>query len=171
MSDPFKHRRGTITGLPFLYTNFKKTNMIKVYEAIKQNSARLCTTYCGILLELNFVNGNQILGRNAELMTNNRFVQDAIEHDKRFGLSIRLKRTYPEPSDKAAKPLARAAKTVQKKSTEKAEEDVKKAEEVASVTNTNDAIAYFLERGESPEGDLDIEALKKKYNVSFPNLK
>lgn len=140
--------------------------MIKVYEAIKQNSALLCTTYCGILLKLNFVNGNQILGRNAELRTNNRFVQDAIEHDPRFGLAIRLKRSYPEPSDKQE---VKPAKPV--KGSVQAVSDQPTVEEVKSVKTLNDALTYFLSRGESPDDEPDIEALKKKYNVTFPNLK
>lgn len=139
--------------------------MIKVYEAIKQNSARLCTTYCGILVELNFVNGNQILGRNAELHTNNKFVQDAIEHDRRFGLTLRLKRTYAEPSDPVTKPAVKTLKSVPRKI------KTDQPEEVDSIKDANGAIAYFLAKGEAPDEELDIEALKKKYNVSFPNLK
>lgn len=145
--------------------------MIKIYEAVKQNSARLCTTWCGTLLELNFINGNQLLGRNAELTTSNKFVQDAIEHDRRFGTAIRLKRVFKESSD-MAQPSANAGKPAESKRGMKKPADAGSgAEAVESVKNANDAISYFLGRGEPADGDLDIGELKKKYNVTFPNMK
>lgn len=145
--------------------------MLKIYEAVKQNSARLCTTWCGTLLELHFINGNQLLGRNAELVTSNRFVQDAIEHDKRFGTAIRLKRVFSEPGD-TEQPAADAGKPAESRQGKKKTADRKSGPEVVeSVKNANDAIAYFLGRGEPADGDLDIGELKKKYDVTFPNMK
>lgn len=141
--------------------------MLKIYEAVGQNSARLCTTWCGTLLELNFINGNRLLGRNAELATSNRFVQDAIEHDRRFGTAIRLRRSFAEAGD-AADAAPGDAKAPAGRRTRKS---VDAAEAVESVRNANDAISYFLGRGEPADSGADIEGLKRKYNVTFPNMK
>lgn len=148
--------------------------MIKVYEAVRQNAARLVTNYCGVCVELNFINGNLFRGKNAELTTNDKFIQDAIEQDPRFGVSIRLAHTYDEPSDtmkdaakkdNPPKKLAKAEK--EKKRTVEADT----AKDIEGVTDINGVIAFFEEKGESVSSRDDIDALKEKYNVNFPNLK
>lgn len=150
--------------------------MIKVYEAVRQNAARLVTNYCGVCVELNFINGNLFRGKNAELTTNDKFIQDAIEQDPRFGVSIRLAHTYEEPSDtikdsakkdNPTKKLTKAEK--EKKYGKPVEPDT--AKDITGVTDINGVIAFFEEKGESVSSRDDIEALKEKYNVNFPNLK
>lgn len=119
-------------------------------------------------MELNFINGNRLLGRNAELATSNRFVQDAIEHDRRFGTAIRLRRSFAEAGDAAADAAPGDAKAPAGRRTRKSADA---AEAVESVRNANDAISYFLGRGEPADSGADIEGLKRKYNVTFPNMK
>ncbi|WP_300877901.1 hypothetical protein [uncultured Bacteroides sp.] len=149
--------------------------MIKVYEAIRMNSSRLITSYLGVKVELNFKNGNLLRGVNANLVTSDRFVQDAIENDSRFGVTIRLKSSYPESSDEKesiAKEKEKARRQSRSSSTREqrqaAKEEVNSVEEVKSI---NDVISYFTSLGETVEDEAQIEELKAKYKVKFPNLK
>lgn len=147
---------------PSILLIHKQTNyMIKVYEAIRLNSARLITQYLNVSIELNFINGNTLQGKNAELITNNKFIQDAIEHDSRYGVTIRLKRTYQEELDSEEK-----TKTKKQK-----KQNVDGSKVISEVKNINDAISYFISKGEMVADDSDIEKLKEKYHVTFPNLK
>ena len=63
--------------------------MKKMYEINGLNAARLVFNYRGSQIVANFQGGNRQLGRNARLVTSNILVQEAIEHDPRFGTSIR----------------------------------------------------------------------------------
>lgn len=153
--------------------------MIKVYEAVRQNAARLVTKYCGVCVELNFINGNLFRGRNAELSTNDKFIQDAIENDPRFGVSIRLAHTYAEPSDTAGRVLPGGKVDMPAKKDNQPKRARRKAadtenydmEQVEEVTDINGVIAFFERKGEQVSSEEDIEALKEKYNVVFPNIK
>lgn len=156
--------------------------MIKEYEYIGKQSAVLHLNYFGIDLKVEFTNGNTARSRGAEFSTNDRFVQDAIEHDFRFGGSIKLKCTYPEVSDKKPEQVTkntrdekgrgrRSGKGAADKNNSKDGEDDQQVQVVESCKNMNDVVKFFTDKGEKPEGDEDIKALMEKYNVSFPNVK
>ena len=63
--------------------------MNKIYEIQGLASARLIFNYQGTQVTAHFQGGNRHLGRNARLVTDNIIVQQAIEHDSRFGTSIK----------------------------------------------------------------------------------
>lgn len=156
--------------------------MIKIYEAIKQNSARLVTTWCNVAVTLNFVDGNVYQGKGAQLVTNDRFVQDAIEHDPRFGVTIKLKKRMAEESDnvEAEKTQNTNKKDAAQNTSDKAQKGKGKkgaakdipsgAEAIESVKTMNDAMDYFAEKGELLESAEGLSELCGKYGVAFPNL-
>lgn len=161
----------------------------KRYELPGMDNCMLALTYLRLLVNVEFKNGNAANGVPASYSTDNKFVQDAIENDRRFKVGrIRLVNTTVIEDDKPkAAPKAEAAeqeepqpRRVQRPKTpfipkeEKKEEAAPKAEayeEVKSVKNVNDAIAYFQEKGEIFSSDEELAALKDKYKVTFPNLK
>ena len=143
----------------------KKTMSLKVYEMIGRDACKIRTVYCGVPINMEFKGGSFANKRNASLSTSNKFVQDAIESDPRFGTLIRL--THEDGQKVTAKPSA----TAQAKSPRVTRPSSKKTASVESVRNVNDAIDYFASKGEKVTGEDMIEALKEKYNVTFPNLK
>ena len=62
--------------------------MNKIYEIKGLASARLIFNYQGVQITAHFHGGNWYLGRNARFVTSNILVQQAIEHDPRFGNTI-----------------------------------------------------------------------------------
>lgn len=147
--------------------------MIKVYEVLRMNNARLFTSFMGVKLELNFKNGNLLRGINGNLVTSDRFVQDAIENDPRFGVTIRLKSSYPESEEeKTSIAEEKSGKHSSKTSAAQKERIAKNAvKSVDTVKSMNDVIDYFTSLGETVESEEQIEELKEKYKVKFPNLK
>lgn len=147
--------------------------MIKVYEVLRMNNARLFTSFMGVKLELNFKNGNLLRGINGNLVTSDRFVQDAIENDHRFGVTIRLKSSYPESEEeKTSIAEEKSGKHSSKTSAAQKERISKNAvKSVDTVKSMNDVIDYFTSLGETVESEEQIEELKEKYKVKFPNLK
>lgn len=124
--------------------------MIKIYEAVRQNRARLVFNYCNCTIKPDFINGNTSIGRNAEYRTNNPFIQDAIEKDPRFGVTIRLKGVIKEEGDDVPQPQAKpAAKAATKAKTKK------QAEESKTFKNEADAL-YYLEQN----FDIDVTGLE-----------
>ena len=62
--------------------------MNRIYEIKGLAAARLIFNYQGTQVTAYFQGGNRQLGRNARLVTSNILVQQAIEHDPRFGNTI-----------------------------------------------------------------------------------
>lgn len=131
----------------------------KTYELVGKDNCMLRTVYCGTRVSMEFKGGNFINGKNALLRTSNPFVQDAIEHDSRFGSSIRLVSSFESGNDTAA-PVKGGSAPVSKK-----------AKEVRSVKNVNDAIDYLAKMGYKVESDEMLGELMEKLNVSFPNMR
>jgi len=128
--------------------------MKKIYILDNNMSAcKISTVYCGVTVNMEFKGGNPMSGMKASLCTDNPFAQDAIEHDPRFGSEIKLHKTFSGGEKERLPP------------------EKPNAKKVAKIKNTNDAISYFTELGETVESDEDIAALCEKYNVEFPNLK
>lgn len=128
--------------------------MKKVYEIKGKDSCRVKVVYCGASVVVDFTNGAVIHGRNARYITDNKFVQDAIESDPRFGSLIICAEVYGAPEVKA-----------------KESAPIRNVKAVKSVKNTNDAIDWFASKGEVFTNKEELDALCEKYGVEFPNLK
>lgn len=166
----------------------------KRYELLGMNSCKMNFNFCRIPVTVTFANGNIANHVNASYTTDNKFIQDAIEDDKRFKAgTIRLVQSNvigdegPKPAEKKEpKPEqtqgrivrpAPAAPSPAKDATGKGKADKKEDNAsdaytaVDSVKDVNDAIAFFSEKGEEFSTDEELAALKDKYKVTFPNFK
>lgn len=146
----------------------------KIYELVSMDACRITTVYCGIKIHAEFRNGNYMNRRKATLITTNPFVQDALEKDPRFGKSYKLAATYEIEEGKTEpvndrKPTKGSNKGGKKISEQKTEN--KEIKDIESVKNMNDVIDYFISQGEVIGSSDQIDALKEKYHVNFPNLK
>lgn len=153
-------------------------------------NAKFETTYMGVSITLKFNAGFGINGTKVgQLITSNQFVQDAIEHDPRFGSMFILSRVYDnqteEPVDEyelkqvtAAKKKTKTnaqifaenqAKLAKKKSQEA--KGTKQPEAIDTVTTLNDTISFFAEKGEMLKSADQLKELCDKHAVVFPKLK
>lgn len=149
--------------------------MIKIYELIKQNAGRLVTNYCGVSVTLNFDGGNTVMGKNAELVTNSRFIQDAIENDDRFGVTIKLGRKIAEADDNKVPAQVKESKEAAEAEApkKKAQKKVQRAEvaqapqaEIETVfSDVNDAVAFLEEKGEVVETPEQMVEMLAKYGA------
>ena len=144
-------------------------------------------TFLRLEVNVEFKNGNAANNIPASYSTDNKFIQDAIEDDRRFKTGvIRLAQTNVIQEDKPAAPKKPEAvkieeaprRVVRPKSAFIPKEEPKAApaadsdyEAVKTVKTVNDAIAFFQEKGEMFQSDEELAALKDKYKVTFPNLK
>ena len=141
----------------------------KVYELKRKKSAFFQTKYCGVVVDMPFTIGAGSGGEyRSELVVDDRFTQDAIEHDPRFGKEFFLASTFgeddpepeAEPAEEEAEEKPVAKKKAAKKSTKKAA-----AEEVKEFKTLNDAI-YYLEEEKGIDTDVeDIDALLAANNI------
>ena len=153
----------------------------KVYELMGMDSCFISFTYCRMNVSVNFTGGNTANHLNARYITDNPFIQDAIENDKRFQLGkIRIMQSTviedETPEVKQEEKQVEKRRVVRKPSSPIIAEQAAaiasaNLEKVEDVRNINDAIAYFAEKGETISDKKDLAALKKKYNVEFPNFK
>lgn len=128
--------------------------MVKVYEMARFDAMTIRLTYCGQTILATFKGGVNAKVR-ARLTTSDRFVQDALEADPRYGTLYRMLRSYEDfPCYNAAN----------------AEVDTK-PKKITKVKDINGALRFFTEMGASVTGESDLKALMEKYNVEFPNLK
>lgn len=155
----------------------------KVYEIKGMDKCSLSTTYLGVKVNLEFKGGDIMSKKNGTLVTSNPFVQAAIESMPSFGKKIVLRDSYIARStgnpvvsagDDSRKPrLARvkpnAAELRKAKKTNDVVDDGSTI--VEEVKNINDAVSYFMEKGEAVESKEQLEELMQKYNVVFPNMK
>jgi hypothetical protein len=131
--------------------------MRKVYEAKGKDSCRVKLNYCGVGVTINFVNGTVLNGKNAQYITDNQFVQDAIEHDSRFGTFIICTATYGDaPKSDSVSAVSHPSKPTK---------------EVKTVKDMNGVVDWFARKGEAFSNDAELADLCEKYGVSFPNLK
>lgn len=118
----------------------------------RYDGMQLRFAWCGQNVSVEFKGGD---GRHrAKFMTSNLFVQDAIEHDVRYGGLVVLVSAYEDtPEGKK----------------EAVEEKPKRR--ITRVKSINDAMRWLTENGYNPTGEEDLDALMEKANVEFPNLK
>lgn len=129
--------------------------MLKIYELSRFDAMTLRITYCGQVIMASFKGGDQRRNR-ARLVTDSLFVQDALEHDPRFGSLYILKKSY---SDSTKDVEARIAN------------EKTKTRKITKVKSVNDALLYFTQLGANVTGEGDLKTLMEQYNVEFPNLR
>lgn len=129
--------------------------MLKIYEISRFDAMTLRISYCGQVIMASFKGGDQRRNR-ARLVTDSLFVQDALEHDPRFGSLYILKKSY---SDSTKDVEARIAN------------EKTKTRKITKVKSVNDALLYFTQLGANVTGEGDLKTLMEQYNVEFPNLR
>ena len=129
--------------------------MLKIYELSRFDAMTLRISYCGQVIMASFKVGDQRRNR-ARLVTDSLFVQDALEHDPRFGSLYILKKSY---SDSTKDVEARIAN------------EKTKTRKITKVKSVNDALLYFTQLGANVTGEGDLKTLMEQYNVEFPNLR
>lgn len=165
-------------------------NNTKVYELTSLADGLFYTVYCGFRLTLRFTCGFNASGRNkGQLVTSDRFKQDAIEKDERFGKTWRLAKVFEQKEEKKAEPVVETKGTENLNNGEsvtqnkglplrkKGKKDEKTADKpkstrtiVETVTNRNDAAEWFAEKGSVFTTDAELQELMEKFDVDFPNL-
>lgn len=129
--------------------------MLKIYELSRFDAMTLRISYCGQVIMASFKGGDQRRNR-ARLVTDSLFVQDALEHDPRFGSLYIMKKSY---SDSTKDVEARIAN------------EKTKTRKITKVKSVNDALLYFTQLGANVTGEGDLKTLMEQYNVEFPNLR
>lgn len=129
--------------------------MLKIYELSRFDAMTIRISYCGQVIMASFKGGDQRRNR-ARLVTDSLFVQDALEHDPRFGSLYILKKSY---SDSTKDVEARIAN------------EKTKTRKITKVKSVNDALLYFTQLGANVTGEGDLKTLMEQYNVEFPNLR
>lgn len=128
--------------------------MVKVYEMARFDAMTIRLNYCGQTIMATFKGGVNAKVR-ARLTTADRFIQDALEADPRFGTLYKMLRSYEDfPCYKADNAVVD-----------------NKPKKITKVKSVNDALRFFTELGASVTGESDLAALTEKFNVEFPNLK
>lgn len=128
--------------------------MVKVYEMARYDAMTLQVNYCGQTIVVTFKGGNRLTTR-AKFTTASVFVQDAIEHDPRYGTMFKLVSKYedtPAGIEKAAKEAVAPKK-------------------ITKVKTVNDALLFFQKMGVNITQDTNLEDLMAQYNIEFPNLR
>ena len=139
----------------------------KIYRLNKRYAAYFETKYCGVVVPMVFTLGmGSDPEQRAEFITTDRFTQDAVEHDPRFGKAFFLAETYGTPAAETPEEKPTEAKAVAKKSSKK---KAVKATEIASeqkvFATMNDAIYYLEEELGLETTDENLEALMAANNV------
>jgi len=136
-------------------------------------SAVLSTRYCGETIDFEFKNGiSSLNGQRATFTTNDRFVQDAIERDPRFGSMFVLSQVIKD-EEEVAKEAAALEAPVETQSDQPKKSRKKKDDgttQVPEVVTINDAYDYFAAKGIVIDDDEQLEQTMRELNVSFPNL-
>lgn len=129
--------------------------MLKIYELSRFDAMTLRISYCGQIIMASFKGGDQRRNR-ARLVTDSLFVQDALEHDPRFGSLYILKKSYSDSTKDAEARIAN---------------EKTKTRKITKVKSVNDALLYFTQLGANVTGEGDLKTLMEQYNVEFPNLR
>ena len=104
--------------------------MVKVYELSRYDALTVRVIYFGQTLMIPFKGGDGYRNR-ARFTTTDMFVQDALEHDARYGKLFTLVKKYDDTPSSTAK--AAVEKT--------------KPRRVPRVKTVNDALLYFTQLG------------------------
>lgn len=161
--------------------------MIKVYELCGFDSGVYQTEFLGQKITLTFKKLNSMTSE-AQLVSDNPFIQDAIEADERFGnlwfcaqifdndVQARAElnkfsRFNPIPDEPEHKPehkpeVKKEEAPVEEKPKKRAS---RKKKDVAKTTfaNANEAIAYFAEQGVAVTSDEQLKSLLDKNGMTI----
>ena len=144
----------------------------KIYETPGRNYVCLEMQLGGIKTSVEFKNGRVANNINAQFITSNRFLQEMIENDKRFGSMIICKQEIDlgdwdeepaqadtsEPEQKPAAPQKKTSKKVSGKTV---------VEEVRDIT---DAIDWLSKNGKVATTPAQVQKAAAELGVEFPNL-
>lgn len=140
--------------------------MRKIYRLKSMDACKLQTTYCGIKVVLEFKDTMIKSKKEATLSTSNTFIQDAIEHDHRYGKVFLLMASYDDTPKVEVKeeveerPSRRRRDTIKRRTQEEIESQV-------NAMSVNDAIAFFENKGEQVENEEKLAELAEKYGVTI----
>lgn len=105
----------------------------KVYHLTRHTAAFFQTKYCGVIVPLTFAPSAGVDNKSS-LTTTDRFIQDAIENDPRYGTDFYLAETIDDGI----------------------EQEPPKKKPKKRFTNINDAVSYLEELGvDVSNGDID----------------
>ena len=159
--------------------------MKKIYEIKGKQTAQIVVKYFGVERKFLFEGGDIIRANGATYATADRFEQDAIEHDFRFGKIIFIRATYmteAERAEAAAPRKSQEQKPASGNSGSKGNGGSKNSGKnvqptsgdttpVPECKDINDVVEYFAQKGEVASNNEQLRELADKYNVSFPNVK
>ena len=139
--------------------------MRKIYRLKSMDACKLQTNYCGVKVALEFKDTMIKSKKEATLSTSNPFVQDAIEHDARYGKVIVLMAAYDDsPKQEVVqeveeeRPARRRKESIKRRTQEEIETSQKKM-------SVNDAIAFFESNGEKVENEDNLAELAEKHGI------
>lgn len=137
--------------------------MRKIYRLRSMDACKLQTSYCGVKITLEFKDTMVKSKKEATLSTSNPFIQDAIEHDARFGKVFLLMATYDdtpkkeEPKEEEERPARRMRDTRRRKTQEEIEATKK--------MSVNEAISYIESKGDKVESEDKLAELAEKHGI------
>lgn len=141
----------------------------KIYIKKGCNNYRTSLKTKNYTVNVEFCDGNVLMGVPSQLVTDDPFLQFLLERDERFGKVWQLYKTIGSEADVAegAAVADKAGKTKQAK-VKKTDSDVTV---IGEVTNLTDAIDWMAERGRMCANAEDVKDAMDEMKVSFPNWK
>lgn len=133
----------------------------KVYIKKGCNNYRTALRVNEFSTNVEFSNGNVLMGVPSRLVTDEPFLQYLLENDERFGKVWFLQEVVGS-EEKPAEPAKKATKVANKKSAKT---------EVLEVTNLTDAIDWFAERKRVCTSLEEVTEAMEEMKVVFPNWK
>lgn len=141
----------------------------KIYIKKGCNNYRTSLKTKNYTVNVEFCDGNVLMGVPSQLVTDDPFLQFLLERDERFGKVWQLYKTIGGEADVAEGDAVadKAGKTKQAK-VKKTASDVTV---IGEVTNLTDAIDWMAERGRVCANAEDVKDAMDEMKVSFPNWK
>lgn len=140
----------------------------KIYIKKGCNNYRTSLKVKNYTVNVEFADGNVLMGVPAQLVTEDEFLQFLLERDERFGKVWQLYKTFGEET-KSADAATASDKSVKTKGAKPSK--LSKLTEVTEVTNLTDAIDWMAERGRVCANAEDVKDAMDEMKVTFPNFK
>ena len=141
----------------------------KIYIKKGCNNYRTSLKTKNYTVNVEFCDGNVLMGVPSQLVTDDPFLQFLLERDERFGKVWQLFKTIDGEAD-----VAEGATVADKAGKAKSAKSKKTASDVTvigEVTNLTDAIDWMAERGRMCANAEDVKDAMDEMKVSFPNWK
>lgn len=141
----------------------------KIYIKKGCNNYRTSLKTKNYTVNVEFCDGNVLMGVPSQLVTDDPFLQFLLERDERFGKVWQLFKTIGGEAD-----VAEGAAVADKAGKAKSAKSKKTASDVTvigEVTNLTDAIDWMAERGRMCTNAEDVKDAMDEMKVSFPNWK